>query len=92
MFCLPAWAQAPPVPMFLITHRHDPARCRVAFAAWNGYESPLRHHPTLSSCVEGDHSIWWQVEARDEYAAKELLPEWVAERSEIAPVREVRIP
>jgi hypothetical protein len=80
------------VPTFVITHRHDPSLCKVAFAAWSGFESPLRRHPTLSSCVEGGHSIWWQVEATDANAALALLPEWIAERSEISPVREVRIP
>ncbi len=77
---------------FLITHRHDPVLCRVAFAAWKGFESPLRHHSTLSSCVAGGHSIWWQVEADDATAALALLPEWVAARSEVSAVREVEIP
>jgi hypothetical protein len=78
--------------IFLLTHRHDPALCRTAFAAWSGYESPLRHHPTLSSCVEGGHQLFWQVEADDEQAARALLPEWIAERTEISSVREVEIP
>ncbi len=77
---------------FFITHRHDPALCRVAFAAWQGVESPLRRHWTLSSCVEGDHHLWWRVEAETRVAALALLPDWIAERSEVAAVREVRIP
>jgi hypothetical protein len=77
---------------YLITHRHDPSLCRVAFAAWHGFESPLRHHSTISSCVEGGHSIWWQVEADDVQGALALVPEWVAERSEVVPVSEVQIP
>jgi hypothetical protein len=80
------------VPTFLITHHHDPALCRVAFAAWSGFESRLRRHPTLSSCAEGGHSIWWQVEAADESGALALLPEWIAERSTVSPVRETQIP
>jgi hypothetical protein len=80
------------VPMFLITHQHDPSLCRVAFAAWNGFESPLRHHSTLSSCVEGGHSIWWQVEAEDVDAALALVPPWIAERSTASAVRETQIP
>jgi hypothetical protein len=80
------------VPMFLITHHHDPSLCRVAFAAWNGFDSPLRHHSTLSSCVEGGHSIWWQVEAASPDAALALLPEWVAARSTVNAVRETQIP
>jgi hypothetical protein len=77
---------------YLITHRHDPALCRVAFAAWKGFDSPLRHRSTLSSCVAGGHSIWWQVEADDAASALALLPAWVAQRSEAAPVRDVQIP
>ncbi|MQA74413.1 MAG: hypothetical protein GEU88_08770 [Solirubrobacterales bacterium] len=77
---------------FLITHRHDLSLCRVAFAAWRGFESPLRSHRTLSSCIEGDHSIWWRVEASDRDAALALLPEWIAARSEVSPVQEVEIP
>lgn len=80
------------MPTFLLTHRHRPPECGVAFAAWRGFQSPLRHHSTLSSCVEGGHSIWWQVEAGSQAEALALLPEWVAERSEAASVREVRIP
>jgi hypothetical protein len=78
--------------LYMITHRHDPSLCRVAFAAWRGSESPLRSHHTLSSCVDGGHSIWWQVEAADAAAALALLPDWVAERSEVSAVREVEIP
>jgi hypothetical protein len=29
------------------------ARFGAAFAAWKGFDSPLRHHATISSCVEG---------------------------------------
>jgi hypothetical protein len=77
---------------YLITHRHDPALCRVAFAAWRGFESPLRHHATLSSCVEGGHSIWWQVEATNRDEALALVPEWIAQRSDVVPVSQVQIP
>jgi hypothetical protein len=80
------------VPMFLITHHHDPSLCRVSFAAWQGFESPLRRHPTLSSCAEGGHSIWWQVEAASPDAALALLPEWIADRSTVNRVRETQIP
>jgi hypothetical protein len=80
------------VATYLITHQHDPGLCRVAFAAWNGFESPLRHHSTLSSCGEGGHSIWWQVEAENTEEALALLPAWIAERSRVTPVSEVRIP
>jgi len=77
---------------YLITHRHEPQDCAIAFAAWRGHDSPLRRETTLSSCLEGGHSIWWQIEARSEAEALELLPDWVAERSEISCVREIAIP
>ena len=38
---------------FLLRHRHAPHECAAAYAAWKGFDSPLRHHPTISSCVEG---------------------------------------
>ena len=77
---------------YLVTHRHEPAQCGVAFAAWRGCESPLRHHLALSSCVEGGHSIWWRIEADSAEAALALVPPWIAARSEIAAVREIAIP
>jgi hypothetical protein len=84
------------VPKFMLTHRHDPSECRVAFAAWRGYESPLRHGGTLASCasVDGDHRhhIWWQVDAADVETAVALLPPFVAERTEVSPIAEVSIP
>ncbi|MQA74411.1 MAG: hypothetical protein GEU88_08760 [Solirubrobacterales bacterium] len=78
--------------IYMLTHHHNPDDCRTAFVAWQGFESPLRHHPTLSSCVEGGHCVWWRVEAADDKAAVALLPPWIAERTEAIRVREVPIP
>ena len=85
------------VPRFMLTHRHSPQECRVAFAAWTGFESPLRHHPATSSCVsrsggEDQHTLWWEVEAETAEHALAMLPPYVAERSEASEVGEVRIP
>lgn len=80
------------VPRFLLTHRHTDSECPVAFAAWRGFESPLRHHPTLGSCTEGGHALWWTVDASDESAALAQLPSFVAERTEVSAVSEVAIP
>jgi hypothetical protein len=80
------------VAQFMLTHRHEPDECRRAYAAWHGFDSPLRRHPTLSSCVEGGHSLWWTVEAGSETDALAQLPEFVAERTEVSEVREVPIP
>jgi hypothetical protein len=76
----------------MLTHRHKPDECRRAYAAWHGFDSPLRRHPTLSSCVEGGHSLWWTVEAVNETEALAQLPEFVAERTDVSEVREVPIP
>ncbi len=77
---------------FVLTHRHGPRECRTAYAAWSGFDSPLRNRPTLASCAGGGHRIYWVVSAPDEQAALAQLPEWLAERSEIAEVQDVRIP
>lgn len=77
---------------FVLTHSHDPSDCRRAFAAWNGFESPLSHKPTLNSCVEGGHRAWWKVEAIDPGAALAQLPPFVAERTEVEAAREVTVP
>jgi hypothetical protein len=84
--------------MFVVSHRHDPADCRTAFAAWRGFESPLRHTPALASCARqpatdsGDHLLIWTIEADDEAHALALLPPWLAERAEARVVGEVPIP
>ena len=77
---------------FLIQHRHEAPECGVVFAAFKGYDSPLRHRSTLASCAFGGHSIWWQVDAISEAAALALLPSYVAERASATQVREVDIP
>jgi hypothetical protein len=87
----------------MLTHRHYPSECGIAFAAWRGFDSPLRHRATLSTCasMRGDrnvapdgagHVIWWTVEADSPSAARELLPAWIAERTEVREAEEVEIP
>lgn len=77
---------------FLLQHRHDPAECEASFAAWQGFESPLRHGTTISTCLAGGHRLWWCVEAPDEAAALAHLPAYLAERTEAVRVRAVAIP
>jgi hypothetical protein len=77
---------------FILSHRHAPGECAAAYAAWHGFDSPLRHHATISSCVEGGHAIWWTVSAESGDAALALLPPFVAERTTSVRVREVQIP
>ena len=80
------------MPAYLLHHRHDAAKCGVAFSAFKGHQSPLRHSTTFASCAAGGHEVWWVVEAESDEAARSLLPHYIAERCEVVPVRRVRIP
>ena len=84
------------MPQFMLTHRHGSEECRVAFASWRGFDSPLRHGETPGSCllVNGtrQHEIWWTVDAPDRDAAMSALPTYIAERTEATEVTEVSIP
>jgi hypothetical protein len=77
---------------FLIHHRHEARECPAAFAAWKGFDSPLRRETTIASCLAGGHEVWWEVAASDETAALAQLPRYVASRSEAIPVSDVRVP
>ena len=80
------------MPRFMLSHTHTADECRHAFAAWRGVDSPLRHRPTVSSCTEGGHRVWWTVDATDARAALAQLPGYVAERTEAVQIEEVPIP
>ncbi|MET0511426.1 MAG: hypothetical protein ABW135_07080 [Thermoleophilaceae bacterium] len=80
------------MPSFLLHHAHDAHECAAAFAAWQGFDSPLRHRRAPSTCLAGGHALWWRVEASDRRAALELLPRFVAERTTPIAIREVQIP
>jgi hypothetical protein len=80
------------VPFFLLHHRHDGRSCAAAFAAWQGFASPLRRRPADCTCLAGGHELWWRVEAADRHAALALLPDYVAHRTCAIPVRRVQIP
>lgn len=80
------------MPTYVLHHRHSPEECRVAFAAWKGFESPLRGRLTLASCQQGGHELWWTVEADDEEAALAQLPPYVAGRTQAIEVSEVAVP
>ena len=80
------------MPRFLVHHRHEPHECGIAFAAFKGHESPLRHRAALASCRTGGHAIWWAVDAASEADALRQLPYFVAERSTVTCVTEVQIP
>lgn len=80
------------MPRYLLHHTHEPFECGSAFAAWKGFDSPLRGAAAVASCLEGGHAIWWDVEATDIQAALELLPAYIAARTTALPVSEVSIP
>jgi hypothetical protein len=80
------------MPQFVVLHAHQARECRTAYAAWSGFDSPLRKQPALASCATGAHRIYWTITADDEQAALAQPPGWLAQRAEIAEVREVGIP
>ena len=80
------------MPFFLLHHEHQPADCATAFAAWSGFDSPLRHRPAASTCLTGGHALWWRVEAPDPGSALGLLPGYLRARTSVTRVRDVEIP
>ena len=80
------------MPRFLLHHEHRPEECAAAYAAWQGFSSPLRHHVAPSTCLVGGHAVWWSVEAHDADAALELVPPYVRRRTNPTQVRDVEIP
>jgi hypothetical protein len=80
------------MPRFRLRHRHEASECGAAFAAWRGFQSPLRHRRAVGSCVLGGHELWWDVEAESAGAALALLPPYVAARTEAIEVRLVEVP
>jgi hypothetical protein len=80
------------VPLYVLHHHHEAEDCPAAYAAWKGFDSPLRRGVALASCRHGGHSIWWNVEASDDRRALELLPPYVAARSKAFAVSNVDIP
>jgi hypothetical protein len=85
-------AQADAMPVFLLHHEHQPDECRAAFAAWLGFDSPLRRRAVDSSCLTGGHALWWRVQASDGAAALAQLPRFVAERTTPIEIRAVPVP
>jgi hypothetical protein len=80
------------MPRFLLEHRHTAAECGAVFAAFNAFDSPLRHQSTTASCHYGGHRIWWELDAPSADEALASLPRYVAERTTASPVRAVEIP
>ena len=77
---------------FRLVHRHDAHECPAVYAAWKGFDSPLRGLIATSSCKWGDHQIWWDLDVVDEAEAIAYLPRYIAERSVALRIGEVVIP
>ena len=80
------------MPVFLLHHQHEPHECAAAFAAWSGFESPLRRRTVESTCLTGGHALWLRVQAPDHASALAQLPRFVAERTTSTEIREIQIP
>jgi hypothetical protein len=76
---------------FILAHVHDQAECQVAYAAWRGYDSPLRGLDAMASCANGDHRIYWTVDADNASDALKQLPPYLAVRTHASEVRRVAI-
>ena len=79
------------MPTFILAHVHDEAECRVVYAAWRGYDSPLRGLAAMVSCASGDHRMYWTVDADSAHEALRQLPPYLAERTHASEVRKVAI-
>ena len=78
--------------LYLLQHHHEPAECAASFAAWKGFDSPLRAVPAWCSCPTEGHHLWLLVEACDDEAALGQVPLYVATRAVVTRISEVRIP
>jgi hypothetical protein len=77
---------------YLLHHRHEACECGVAYAAFKGERSPLRHKPAVASCLSGGHEMWWVVEAGSADDALAQLPHFLASRASVTAITEVPIP
>jgi hypothetical protein len=85
--CTHGWNMA----LFMLEHRHQPSECAVAFAAWKGFDSPLKHTAVLCSCRSGDHRLWFVVTAATAESALLHLPRYIAAKTVAIDVGEVTI-
>jgi hypothetical protein len=80
------------MPRYLLCHQHTPEECGAAVVSWRGFDSPLRGSVATASCQYGGHRVWWDTEAADREAALALLPQYVAQRTEVVRVADLTIP
>jgi hypothetical protein len=77
---------------YLLHVEHAAADCAAAFAAWSGFDSPLRHRPAASTCLGDGHAVCWRVVTASAAAALALLPRYVRARTSVTAVRDFEIP
>jgi hypothetical protein len=80
------------MPGFILHHSHEATECGIAFAAWRGFESELRHRHTVGTCSLGGHELWFFVDAPTCDGALAQLPPWLAARTRTIQIGEVSIP
>jgi hypothetical protein len=80
------------VASFLLHNRHAESECAATFAAWRGFDSPLRASSPIASCLAGGHELWWLVEADDTDHALGHLPAFVAERTRAVRIARTPLP
>jgi hypothetical protein len=91
MFTLAPSPSVAVVATYLLAHTHGESDCRVAYAAWRGYESPLRGQSAIASCASGEHRMFWTVHADNASEALKQLPPYLAQRTQVTEMREVTI-
>jgi hypothetical protein len=77
---------------YVLCNTHLERECAAIFAAWRGFESPLRRHAPASACRWSDHRLWWEVEADSAAEALGQLPPFVADRTEAIRVIRAELP
>ena len=77
---------------YVLHHQHEADECEAAFAAWSGFDSPLRGREAASTCLAGGHTLAWRVQAESTVIALSLLPPYVRERTAVVAVRDILIP
>jgi hypothetical protein len=84
------------MPRYLLCHQHTPEECGAAVVSWRGFDSPLRGSVATASCQYGGagsrHLVCWDTEAADRETALALLPQYVAQRTEVVRVADLTIP
>ena len=80
------------MPRYLLHHHHEPNECGVVFAAFRGFDSPLRHSARWLPAVPAAIRSGGRSTPASEANALALLPFYVAERTTAVPSARSQIP